>query len=317
MITKALFRLTLVVPVLVCAALWGCSAAVGLPPVISYMLPAEFSGNVPYASTITAVFSRPMNPATVTASSFAVSVGGVAVAGTVSCSGDTATFTPTSPLPSDSIVTATVTTAAKDIYGTALAAARTWSFTTVLSQQAGNFVLFYAYTVTSPLWTRNPAPASYGGGGNVVSQAYNSTDGSVTLTITNAPGYQDNGFFFYVGELKYFNTLSVVATPGSGTYGANIYLDTSGDGQFFAWTGNVYANLGGDQYYSYNGPAEVNGVLTIDSANPLCTFGGHKLSDLKAGLVAGVTGATRAAIYIGSSLSSGSWTATIQTVKVN
>jgi hypothetical protein len=56
-------------------------------------------------------------------------------------------------------------------------------------------------------------------------------------------------------------------------------------------------------------------VLTIDSAS---SFGGYTLAQLKAGAVAGVNGATRAAVYLGTSVNAGqSWTATIQTVKVN
>jgi hypothetical protein len=208
-------------------------------------------------------------------------------------------------------VTAAVTTAAKDVYGTALAADRSWTFMTVPTLTAGNIVLYYAYTLNGATWTRSLAPATYTVGGNVVSQTYNPADGSVTLTITNAPGGEDNGFYFYVGELRYLNTIKVVAAPGSGPYNANIYFDTSGDGQFFAWTGNVYANLGGDQYYI--GPSAVGGVLTIDDTS---SFGGHTIAQYKAG-VGGVTGATRAAIYLGTSVSSGSWTATIQTVKVN
>lgn len=52
------------------------------------------------------------------------------VSGTVSVSGNTATFTPTASLVGNTQYTATVTSAAKDAAGNALAANYTWSFTT-------------------------------------------------------------------------------------------------------------------------------------------------------------------------------------------
>ena len=58
------------------------------------------------------------------------------MAGTVAYSGTTATFTPNSALVAGTVYTATVTTGAKDAAGNAIAAAKTWSFTTLTAAPA-------------------------------------------------------------------------------------------------------------------------------------------------------------------------------------
>jgi Bacterial Ig-like domain len=294
----------------------GCTLVQGMPPVVSYTTPADGSGNAPVGSRISAAFSRAMDPSTITNASFTVSIGDTPVAGAVSCSGTTATFTPSSLLPGDSAVTVTVTTAAKDATGVALGSPRVWTFMTTPTLTAGNIVLYYTYTFNGNPWTRSSTPVSQSAGGNTVSESYNPVDGSITLSVTNAAGManQDNGFFFSVGSLQNFNSLKVVAAAGSGPFTANLYLDASGDGQFFTWTGNVFNGVGGDLYYT--GPASAAGVLTIDATS---TFGGHTLAQLRGGSVGGVSGSTAAAIWLGfGAYTLGeSQTTTISTVKVN
>jgi len=81
-------------------------------------------------------FSKAMDPLTITASTFTLKQGTTAVAGVVAYSGTTATFTPTNNLSANTVYTATVTTGAKDVAGSALAANKVWSFTTAAG--AGN-----------------------------------------------------------------------------------------------------------------------------------------------------------------------------------
>jgi len=59
--------------------------------------------------------------------------GASAISGTVGYAGFTATFSPSSPLAVSTAYTANITTGAKDLEGTALAALYTWSFTTSAS----------------------------------------------------------------------------------------------------------------------------------------------------------------------------------------
>lgn len=106
-------------------------------PTVTLTIPASGATAVPTNQKITATFSKPMDSATVVAAgTFTVAVagvGGAAVPGTVSYAGSTAVFTPTANLTASTQFTATITSAAKDLSGNALAAGpvpNPWSFTT-------------------------------------------------------------------------------------------------------------------------------------------------------------------------------------------
>ncbi|MBK9516874.1 MAG: DUF3494 domain-containing protein [Anaeromyxobacter sp.] len=73
-----------------------------------------------------------MDPATISVTSFTVTTGtpAVAVDGTVTYASSTAVFLPAAPLALGGVFTATVTTAAKNPAGAALAAQRSWTFGT-------------------------------------------------------------------------------------------------------------------------------------------------------------------------------------------
>jgi len=123
------------------------------PPTIILTNPVSGATGVSTNQTITATFSEPMDPATITASgTFTVAVagvGGAAISGIVSYAGSTATFTPTSNLAPNTQFTATITTAAKDLSGNALIAGVVpdpWSFTTAASPNTTSPTI----TLTSP-----------------------------------------------------------------------------------------------------------------------------------------------------------------------
>jgi Ice-binding-like/Bacterial Ig-like domain len=108
-------------------------------PTITLTLPANADINVLLNQTVNATFSEAMNPATITApGTFTLAVagpGGAAVAGSVTYDSvnDIATFTPAANLTSGTQYTATITNAAQDLAGNALAAGvvpNPWSFTT-------------------------------------------------------------------------------------------------------------------------------------------------------------------------------------------
>jgi hypothetical protein len=123
------------------------------PPTVIATNPASGATGVPTNQTITATFSKAMDPATITApGTFTVAVagvGGAAVSGTVSYAGSTATFTPAVNLAPSTQFTATITNTAKDLGGNALIAGAVpnpWSFTT----GAGPDVTAPTITLTSP-----------------------------------------------------------------------------------------------------------------------------------------------------------------------
>src|SRR2546428_117128 len=82
-------------------------------PVLRATGPANADTNVPINDTITATFSEPMDPSTVNTSTFTVMQGTTPVAGTVSYTDRTATFTPAHNLAPLTTLTATISTGAK------------------------------------------------------------------------------------------------------------------------------------------------------------------------------------------------------------
>ena len=104
------------------------------PPTVTGVTPPNGSlGACLNSASITATFSKPMNPSTINTSTFTLAGPGAAsVPGTVSLdsTGEIATFTPTSALTGGAAYVATITTGAKDTFGNALAAKMTWTFTT-------------------------------------------------------------------------------------------------------------------------------------------------------------------------------------------
>ncbi|TGM95838.1 Ig-like domain-containing protein [Leptospira yasudae] len=101
-------------------------------PTVSLVTPANTLTGVGINTNVSAVFSEPMNCATITTASFTVN-GGAAVPGTVSCAGTSATFDPTPALAYNTTYTASLTTTVKDLAGNSIPALYTWTFTTGLA----------------------------------------------------------------------------------------------------------------------------------------------------------------------------------------
>ena len=83
------------------------------PPQVSSTTPAQGATTVALNTTITATFTKPMNPSTISATSFLVTgPGGASVTGTVTyaAAGSVATFTPAASLTYGAVYTATITT---------------------------------------------------------------------------------------------------------------------------------------------------------------------------------------------------------------
>lgn len=95
-------------------------------PMIESTDPSNQATGVPISQIITVEFDKPMDPTTANSTSIFVE----GVAGTVSYSGNTASFTPSSPLEFNTTYTGRVTTDVKDAYGLGIKEDYTWSFTT-------------------------------------------------------------------------------------------------------------------------------------------------------------------------------------------
>jgi len=99
-------------------------------PAVVFTIPASGATGVTTNQAIAATFNEPMDPATITRSTFILKKGTQPVSVTVSFAGTTATFTPTSALKTNTVYTATITSRARDVDGNALASNFVWSFTT-------------------------------------------------------------------------------------------------------------------------------------------------------------------------------------------
>src|SRR5664280_921784 len=102
------------------------------PPVINAQSPSPGATNVPVGTTVSATFSNPMNPATITTASFRLRANGSPsdVPATVSYASGVATLVPMSNLASSTTYTVTVAGTVADMNGDQLGADVIWTFTT-------------------------------------------------------------------------------------------------------------------------------------------------------------------------------------------
>src|SRR3989454_179752 len=103
-------------------------------PTVTLQTPTPNSIGIPLNTTVSATFSRALNPATVTTASFSLRAAGavadVPATVTVNATGTIITLTPTALLAPGTVYTATIAATVADPAGITLAAPVTWSFTT-------------------------------------------------------------------------------------------------------------------------------------------------------------------------------------------
>ena len=151
---------------------------------------ASLNGNA------SATFSEAMDQATLSTSTFTLSSGAGAVAGTVTYSNSTAVFHPTNPLAGNTLFTATITTGAKSALGVALAANSTWSFTTVANPTAPTVLSTVPLNGATGVLLSANASATF-------SEAMdNATLTTSTFTLTSGAGV-------VVGTVSYTNSTAV------------------------------------------------------------------------------------------------------------
>lgn len=109
---------------------WTFSTGATVLPSVVSTDPANNATGVVLNKVVIANFNAPMDPTTITSSTFTLKQGTTAIAGVVSYSGVAASFKPTVNLTPNTLYTATITAGAKNVGGTALVTAYVWSFTT-------------------------------------------------------------------------------------------------------------------------------------------------------------------------------------------
>ncbi len=174
--------------------IWTFSTGTTLSPVVISTDPANNATGVPLNKTVTATFNMAMDPLTINATTFKLMQGATAIAGVVTYSGNTASFTPAAPLAINTLYTATITTGAKNTIGTALAANYTWSFTTgtitaptvVSTDPANNATAVILNKIISATFSENMNPATINATSFTLMQGSNIVAGTVTYSGTTA-----------------------------------------------------------------------------------------------------------------------------------
>ena len=102
------------------------------PPTITGRTPAPNATGVPIGTDVTVTFDEPMDPSTITDSTFTLRAQGAGadVPATVSYAGTTATLDPSADLDTNTPYTVTVAASVTDTSGNALGTTDTWTFTT-------------------------------------------------------------------------------------------------------------------------------------------------------------------------------------------
>jgi len=109
----------------------GCGQETVTVPSVVSTSPEARAGGVAIDATVSATFNMAMNASSISGATFSVTGPRGAVAGTVSYSGSTATFTPAASLTYAIRYTATITTGARNLGGVSLQSNYVWTFTTI------------------------------------------------------------------------------------------------------------------------------------------------------------------------------------------
>ncbi|MEO8330880.1 MAG: ice-binding family protein [Gallionella sp.] len=261
---KWFMALLLVAIVAGCGGGNGSSAPISgdtVAPTVTFTTPVNNATAVPINRKITASFSEAMSTATINTATFKVAAGASAVTGTVTLDATSkiATFTPASNLTVSTPYTATITTAAKDLAGNALASNKVWTFTTDAST-AGDTT---KPTVSSTI----PVDAASGVAINSnVYATFSEPMDPATITATNftvaesgVPASTVSGAVSYIGATATFNPTANLAA--STAYTATIKGGVTGVTDIAA-PGNAML---ADKTWSFTtGTAPAAGPLPVD-----------------------------------------------------
>jgi hypothetical protein len=110
--------------------IWTFSTSATISPSVIYTDPDNLDSLVDYDKVITATFNMPMDPTTITNTSFRVYDGSVEISGIISYGGLIAGFVPSNLLEPSTVYTCIISTSAKNLDGTSLLLDYTWTFKT-------------------------------------------------------------------------------------------------------------------------------------------------------------------------------------------
>lgn len=180
-------------------------------PSVSSIFPEGNATGVAINSAIIATFTEEMDPSTITSATF-ILISGTQVAGTVSCSGNAAKFTPLANWAAQTTYNATVTTGVKDLAGNAMESDYSWGFTTGSASDA----------VPPSVLSTSPARGSLGVAVNEpVTATFTEAMDAATIT-TSTFTLKDSNDNHAAGQLS-FSGPTVIFTPSLSLYPSTVY----------------------------------------------------------------------------------------------
>jgi hypothetical protein len=242
---------------------------------------ANNATNVVLNKIVTAKFSVPMDQLTLTAETFTIKLETTPIAGSITYADSTATFTPAESLLSGVTYTATITTGARNVPGTALARDYVWTFSTLTVENV--------ITVQSSVMDMVPLAGAADYAILAGSAITNTGATNITGDIGLSPGSSVGGFppGIYVGTLVSISVAALAKTDLTAAYNnaaARVSTDIvtlSGNIGGLTLTPGLYkttsslAISSGDLTFDAQGNA--NAVFIIQIASSLTTTSGRKV----------------------------------------
>lgn len=223
-------------------------------PTVTSVTPSNNATSIVTGSTYKVVFSETMNSGTITAANITLKQGTVAVAGTVTYSGVTATFTPAAALNANTVYTGTVSSAVKDAAGNSLATAYTSTFTTVAT-----ITDITAPTVLSVTPLNNATSVTTASG---LSATFSEPMNASTLSTTT--------FTLKQGSTTVAGTVSYSGTTAAFTPSAPLKASTVYTGTITTGTKDVAGNSLGTKYtWNFTTVATVTAVSFASDVVPV------------------------------------------------
>jgi hypothetical protein len=190
---------------------WNFTTGAIVAPRVTLTDPFNTETGVLLNKVVTATFDMVMDPLTITTSTFTLKQGTNVILGSVSYSGNMASFTPNNPLLANAVFTATITTGAKNVAGVAIANNYVWTFTTINSSNAPD------------LGSASPFGA-FGGNAGITNQGINTViNGSIATTAASTliTGFHDATAIYTETPLNVGNVTGAIFTappmPGTAT----------------------------------------------------------------------------------------------------
>src|SRR5450759_1303649 len=188
-------------------------------PTVTSTIPSNEDINTSISSNISANFSTPMDPSSITISSFTVQLGTETISGEAAYADSTATFTPAEKLAPNALYTATITTEVKNVAGITMAENYIWSFTTggipdvtlpvvTLSDPLNNATGVAINKLMAVTFSETMDPASITSLTYTLKQGSSSVTGAVSYTGLKAT-------FTPAGNLEYSKVYTGTVTTGA------------------------------------------------------------------------------------------------------